>query len=307
MMFASKFRLSSVAFAAVVLVANLAGADGYIKLDKTKEQLKLKYDVAVEAQGDDHVTVDLTIEELGQLKPLGAVYLIVSGKDEPGFADLWLSVAVREVDGKKAAGAHLKREMAERAEFRLVTPRRDGMQGGTTWYYHTIPIAEHLKTGEQGLAVIKYSGSFEIVGTDIQGIKLADLAGALRKHQRQNPGTVYEVCSECKILANDKVLDAIKSSGVTLKHYWVPVSNPAGHFVKDSEFLGKGTFLVVPSSSKYGIGKIDILEHRPPRPEKKPEAPKTVKPPSESSSKTRSSRSRTERGKGGLVPGRRKS
>ena len=108
---------------------------------------------------------------------------------------------------------------------------------------------------------------------------------------------VYEVCSEYKSLENDKVIDAIKRSGVTLKHYWVPVSNPPGHFVKDSEFLGEGSFLVTPSSSKYGIGKIDLLEHGPPRPEKEPEASKTAKPPSDSSSKIRSPRNSTDRGK----------
>ena len=141
-----KLRLCLMAFAATVLTAGLAWALGF-SLSETKEQLKLKYDVSSENHGG-RVSITLTITDEGRLKPLTSVDLAVPSKNEPGCFDLSLSLATNSVDGKQVAMVHLKRELAERAEFWLKTWSLDGKKGSLTWYYHVIPIAQYLKGGQ---------------------------------------------------------------------------------------------------------------------------------------------------------------
>jgi hypothetical protein len=141
-------RLSSLVLAALVLTADLAWAEG-LGLGETKEQLNLKYDVSVVDHGTGRVTVNLTIADEGRLKPLDSVDLVVPSKDGTGFVDLALSLATREVDGKRSVSVHLKRELAERAEIHLRTSSLDGKQEPLTWYYHAIPIAEYIKNGDR--------------------------------------------------------------------------------------------------------------------------------------------------------------
>jgi len=135
-------------FAALVLGADPAWAEGF-QLGETKEQLKLKYGVLLTDHGTGRVTVTLTIADEGRLKPLNSVDLGIPSKDGTGYFDLALSLATRKVDGKQVVSVHLKRELAERAEFDLKTSTLDGKQEALTWYYHKIPIAEYLKTGEK--------------------------------------------------------------------------------------------------------------------------------------------------------------
>ena len=147
-MLVRKFRLPSIVFGAIVLAACFAWAEGF-GLGETKEQLKLKYDVSLKDHGTGRVTVNLTIVDQGKLKPLDSVDLVIRSKDGTNFVDLSLSLATREVDGKRLVRVHLKRELAERAEILLTTSRLDGKKEALTWYFHAIPIAEYLKNGEQ--------------------------------------------------------------------------------------------------------------------------------------------------------------
>ncbi|MHC4403878.1 MAG: hypothetical protein ACYTG0_29830 [Planctomycetota bacterium] len=147
-MYVREFRLPSIVFAAIVLSANLAWAEGF-GLGETKEQLKLKYDVSLKDHGTGRVTVNLTIADQGRLKPLNSVDLVIPSKDGTNFVDLSLSLATRKVDGKLLVRVHLIRELAERAAIQLRTSSLDGKQEALTWYSHAIPIAEHLKDGEQ--------------------------------------------------------------------------------------------------------------------------------------------------------------
>jgi hypothetical protein len=77
------------------------------------------------------------------------------------------------------------------------------------------------------LVVIKYclepSGTFEIVGTDVKGVKrLRELTKVLRLHKRQNPTARYEVLAEIKSTPEGEraIVEAIQSAGITLEHYW---------------------------------------------------------------------------------------
>ncbi len=147
-MYVRKFCLPSTVFAAIVLAANLAWAEG-LGLAETKEQLKLKYDVSSADHGTGRVTVNLTIADEGRLKPLDSVDLVIPSKDGTGFVDLSLSLATRKVDGKLLVSVHLKKELAERAEIQLRTLSLDGKKEALTWYYHAIPIAKYIKNGER--------------------------------------------------------------------------------------------------------------------------------------------------------------
>ena len=150
-MYVRKLGLPSIAFAAIFLAANSAWALGR-QLSETKEQLKLDYKVSAVDHGTGRVTVNVTIADAGRLKPLDSVYLVVPSKDGTGFADLSVSLAAKEVDGKLRVSVHLARELAERAEIQLRTSSLDGKKEALTWYYHVIPIAEYIKNIERKTA-----------------------------------------------------------------------------------------------------------------------------------------------------------
>ncbi|MEX0725122.1 MAG: hypothetical protein WD065_02555 [Planctomycetaceae bacterium] len=143
-MFARRFRLAMIVVGSVVVAANVACALG-LQLGESKEELKLEYDIDAADQGTGRVTVTLTIADEGRLKPLTDVYLVIPDEGGSGYSDLSLSLAAPEVDGKRMVTVHLKRELAERAEFRLQTSHLDGKQEKATWYYHVIPIRDYIK------------------------------------------------------------------------------------------------------------------------------------------------------------------
>ena len=100
------------------------------------------------------------------------------------------------------------------------------------------------QAAKRDITTIKYSGTFEIVGTDKTGLTLNELAVALRQRARDHPEQKYEVLAEFKCVPeeSDKVIKTIRDTGAKLKHYWAPVS-------------------LVPIGSKpgpYGIGHVDI-------------------------------------------------
>lgn len=140
-------RLPLLATATVLLTTTIVLALGH-ELSATKEELKLKYDVSVTVHGSGRVTVNLTIAEQGKLKPLDSVQIAIPSQDKSGYYDLSISLATENVDGKLTARAHLSRDLAERAQLRLVThtlPDGSGGKSERTWYYHTIPIAKYIQ------------------------------------------------------------------------------------------------------------------------------------------------------------------
>jgi hypothetical protein len=87
--------------------------------------------------------------------------------------------------------------------------------------------------------------TFKITGTDVKGLTIEELKGALIKHQQTHPGVAYEVFAEVKTVpeGTKKIMDVFKSAGVKLLHYWAPVSN-----ISPNEKPGK-----------YGDGHVDLL------------------------------------------------
>jgi len=148
-MLARKSRFLPLAGLAVIIsAANAAWALG-LQLGETKEQLKLDYQMFAVAHQSGRVSVSLTIADQGRLKPLSSVELVVPSQDGTGFVDLSVPLARREVDGKLVVTAHLKRDLAERASIQLNTRHLDGKETPLTWYFHSIPVAKHIKPQEQ--------------------------------------------------------------------------------------------------------------------------------------------------------------
>jgi hypothetical protein len=144
-----KLCLPIAAFAAVVLAATHAEALGF-KLSETKEQLKLDYEVSATDHGTGRVTLVLTLAEEGRLGPLSGVQLVVPSEAGTGHVDLSVSLNTeKRDDGTTVARVHLKKELAERAEFQLRTWHLDGKQTPRTWYYHSIPFADYVRDDKQ--------------------------------------------------------------------------------------------------------------------------------------------------------------
>ena len=145
-----KLRYWVVAVIVVVAGANLAWALG-LQLGQTSEELELKYDVDCTVHKSGRVTVNLTVAEQGRIKPIHDIQLAIPSNDGSGHFDLSLSMATENVDGRLRARAHLNRELADRATIRLLTLTnpKTGKQSLRTWYYHLIPIADHISDGEQ--------------------------------------------------------------------------------------------------------------------------------------------------------------
>ncbi len=147
-MFARTFCLSVVGFATLAMTTSPAWALGF-ELGESKEKLKLDYKVTVYDHGTGRVTITFTLADEGRLKPLNSIdfYIPSTDKHKSGgnMADLVLSLATREVDGKQVARIHVKKELIEKAEIQLKTSHLDGKQEPLTWYYHSIPIAGFMK------------------------------------------------------------------------------------------------------------------------------------------------------------------
>ncbi len=94
---------------------------------------------------------------------------------------------------------------------------------------------------------IKYTSerTFEFVGTDIECIDLDELSKALTKYQKKHPGEVFELYASVKCVpeTSDNIISAIRATGVTLKHYWAPVSVD-----------------IQATPGKYGAGHVDIID-----------------------------------------------
>ena len=117
------------------------------------------------------------------------------------------------------------------------------------------------------IVTIKYAleplRTFEIVGTNIKGVKLAGLPAVLKQHKQRHPGLTYEIYAEVKCVpeTSDEIISAIRSTGVSLKHYWAPVSVSAGSLSIPGSISG-GSLVDTKSTSgkyKYGPGHVDIL------------------------------------------------
>ncbi len=147
-----KLLTSLLVVTAFMMPVSLCWALGF-DLGHSKEQLKLEYEVSVTDHGTGRVKVILSIADQGRLTPLTSVSLMIPDEDTKPtgghFVDLSVSLATREEGGRQVARVHLLKEWAERAVIQLRTGHLDGKQSPLTWYYHTIPIVDYMKSGDQ--------------------------------------------------------------------------------------------------------------------------------------------------------------
>lgn len=142
-------RWSLMVMAAVVLTGGAAWGMGFI-LGQTKEELKLKYDVAVQDHGTGRVTVVFTLSDEGRLKPLDEIQFVVPGqeknKDGGRWMDLVVSLDMVKTDGGKRVGrVHIRKDLAERAEIWLNTHTMDGKMDPLTRLHHVIAVGRYMK------------------------------------------------------------------------------------------------------------------------------------------------------------------
>jgi hypothetical protein len=139
--------------AAFVLTADLAWAcEGVRTLGpRANEELQLKYNVTVVDHGTGRVTVVLTIADEGRIKPLDDVELMIPMEEGSGSVDLMVSLVTRQVDGKRVARVHLRKDWAERAQIWLKSSSIDGKKVLERTNY-TIPISPYLKTAPAALS-----------------------------------------------------------------------------------------------------------------------------------------------------------
>jgi hypothetical protein len=151
-MFPWKSTLAAVVFVALLAAAEAVWASGAI-LSETKEQLKLQYDVAVIESIRGHISVTFTLADEGRLKPITGVHLYIPAekaeKNGGRYADLYVPLGMKSVDGKQAVNFELTKEWAGRAEIQLITLTLDGKQGAPGQrtlpsILYSIPLAKYI-------------------------------------------------------------------------------------------------------------------------------------------------------------------
>jgi len=144
-----RWSVGSLVVAVLVLSAGRAAGIGFV-LSETKDELKLKYDVAVQDHQSGRVTIVFTLADEGRLRPLDAVkFSIPSQKKESDgsyYYDLVIAVdMVATGNGTRVGRVHLLKEWAERGEISLDTHALDGKTDPLTRLHHRIPIADYMK------------------------------------------------------------------------------------------------------------------------------------------------------------------
>ncbi|WP_417393523.1 hypothetical protein [Gimesia sp.] len=117
------------------------------EIGQSKEELGLKYELSVVDHGTGRVTIELEIADAGKLKPINSISLYIPAEGKTGRPDLMVSLATTTVDGKIQVRAHMKKELAERAQLQLKTTSdpRTGKPTPLTGYYFSIHVTEFIR------------------------------------------------------------------------------------------------------------------------------------------------------------------
>lgn len=150
---AMSIRLSHVAtgllvVATMVLTSERSWAIRFA-LGPSKDEWKLKYDVAVYDSDGDKVTVVLTLADEGRLKPIYSIDLVAFSKqtDNQGGHSYDATVPIElktTQDGKRAGQAQIRKEFVNRAKIRIITLTVDGKRQPSGGAFYDIPIAKYL-------------------------------------------------------------------------------------------------------------------------------------------------------------------
>jgi len=134
--------------AAMVLMSGRCWAIRY-GLGPSKDDWKLKYDVAVYDADSDKLTVVFTLADEGRLKPIYSIDLVAFSQqtDNQGGRtyDVILPIELKTTtDGKRAGEVLIRKEFVDRAKIRIITLTVDGKRQPSGGAFYDIPIAKYL-------------------------------------------------------------------------------------------------------------------------------------------------------------------
>ena len=144
----SRLATGILVIAAMVLMSGRSWAI-YYGLPPSKDEWKLKYDVAVHDADGDKVTVVFTLADEGRLKPLYSIDLVVFSKqtDNQGGRsyDVKAPIELKTTeDGQRVGQVQIRKEFVDRAKIRLITLTVDGQRQRSGGAFYDIPISKYL-------------------------------------------------------------------------------------------------------------------------------------------------------------------
>ena len=144
----SRWATGMLVVAAMVLMSDRCWAIRY-PLGPSKDEWKLKYDVAVSQADSDLLTVEFTVADEGRLKPFYSIDLVAFSKqtDNQGGRsyDVMVPIELKTTkDGKRTGQVRMRKEFVDRAKIRIITLMVDGKRQPSGGAFYDIPIAKYL-------------------------------------------------------------------------------------------------------------------------------------------------------------------
>jgi hypothetical protein len=117
-------------------------------LGPSKDDWKLKYDVAVHDADGDRLTVVFSLADEGRLKPIYSIDLVAFSKqtDNQGGRsyDVMVPIELKPTeDGKRVGEVQIRKEFLDRAKIRIITLTVDGKRQPSGGAFYDIPIAKY--------------------------------------------------------------------------------------------------------------------------------------------------------------------
>lgn len=144
----SRLAMGMLVFAAIVLMSDRSWAIRY-GLGPSKDDWKLKYDVAVHDAGGDKLTIVFTLADEGRLKPIYSIDLVAFSKrtDNQGGRSYDVKVPIElkpTQDGRRAGKVQIRKQFIDRAKIRIITRTVDGKRQPSGGAFYDIPIKKYL-------------------------------------------------------------------------------------------------------------------------------------------------------------------
>jgi hypothetical protein len=144
----SRLATGLLVVAAIVLMSDRCWAIRQ-GLGPSKDEWKLKYEVAVHDADSDKVTVVFTLSDEGRLKPIYSIDLVAFSKqtDNQGGRSYDVMVPIKlkpTQDGKRSGQVQIRKEFVDRAKIRIITLTVDGQRQPSGGAFYDIPIGKYL-------------------------------------------------------------------------------------------------------------------------------------------------------------------
>lgn len=134
----SRLTMGLLAVAAMTLLPSLCWAI-YYKLDPSKDDWGLKYDVEVSDADGDKANVVFTLADEGRLKPIYSATVVAFSKPDKNGGRTYDVKAPIEFkttkDGKRVGQVQIPKKYADSAEIRILTLTVNGRRNSAASYY----------------------------------------------------------------------------------------------------------------------------------------------------------------------------